>query len=364
MLVAPQEFKGSLAANEAAAAIAAGMGTVRPGWHYDILPLSDGGPGFLDALRGAVPSDSFAETVQDPLGRNVVGRLAVLRSSRIAVIEAATANGLHHLRTEELDPLYADTFGVGQLLAAAISLRPAQIIVGVGGSATTDGGSGMARALGARFTDMGGNELPRGGAPLADLARIDWSVPPGLAGIPVLAATDVTNPLVGPNGAAAIFGPQKGASADDVQALEAALVRYASVVRRSLGVDISAMPGSGAAGGLAGGLVAFLGAKIVSGFDVVAEATHLEERFEAADLIVTGEGRFDSQSLRGKGPARLLEMARRVNKRIVVFAGSAEPGQNVVTLDSIEPDRRRSMEQAAELLRTLAMKWTAREARS
>ena len=282
-----------------------------------------------------------------------------MRGSRIAIIEAAVANGLHHLTTAELDPLYADTYGVGQLIAAASALKPSQVIVGVGGSATTDGGSGMARALGAHFTDMAGSELARGGAPLAELARIDWSMPAGFAGLPVVAATDVTNPLIGANGAAGVFGPQKGATPEDVQELEAALVRYASVVRRSLGVEIATLAGAGAAGGLAAGLVAFLGARIVSGFDVVAEATELHKRFAAADLIVTGEGRFDAQSLRGKGPARLVEMARVAGKRIVVFAGSAEGDASVVTLDSIEPDRQRSMEHAADLLSELARQWTA-----
>lgn len=358
VLIAPQEFKGSLGASEAAAAIAAGVRKARPDWQCDLLPLSDGGPGFLDAIRGGVRSDTFAEIVRDPIGRNVLGRFALLRGARIAIIEAAAANGLHHLAADELEPLYADTFGVGQLITSASSLTPTRIVVGVGGSATTDGGSGMARALGARFTDMAGNELPAGGAPLADLARIDWRPPPELVGVEIVAATDVTNPLVGARGAAHVFGPQKGANPEQVEQLEAALVRYAAVLRRSLGVDIANLPGAGAAGGLAGGLVAFLGARIESGFDVVAEATNLHQRFVAADMVVTGEGSYDSQSLGGKGPARLLEMARAAGKPVVVFAGrSSESDAAVRTLDSLEPVLTRSMERAAELLRELAARW-------
>ncbi len=360
VLIAPQEFKGSLGASEAAAAIAAGVRRVHPDWQCDLLPLSDGGPGFLDAVRGAVRSDTFAEIVRDPIGRNVLGRFALLRGSRIAVIEAAAANGLHHLTAETRDPLHADTFGVGQLIASALTLKPARIVVGVGGSATTDGGSGMARALGARFTDMAGSELAVGGAPLADLARIDWRPPGALTGVEIVAATDVTNPLLGALGAARVFAPQKGADVGQVEQLEAALVRYAAVLRRSLGVDIANMPGAGAAGGLAGGLVAFLGARIESGFDVVAEATNLRQRSDAADIIITGEGSYDAQSLGGKGPARLLAMARAAGKPVVVFAGNCtEPEAAVRTLATLEPDRERSMGHAADLLRRLAETWAS-----
>ncbi len=358
VLVAPQEFKGSLGPDEAAATIAAGIRKAHPHWQFDILPLSDGGPGFNDALRHAAKSDTFAEIVCDPLGRKVLGRFGMLRASRTIVIEAAAANGLHHVRPEERDPLRADTFGVGQMILSALGLKPHAMVIGVGGSATTDGGAGMARALGARFTDMAGNELPPGGAALAELARIDWRRPAEFDGIDIAVGTDVTNPLVGPLGAATVFGPQKGATPEQVDILEAALLRYAAVVKRSLGVDLAGMPGAGAAGGLAGGLHAFLGARIVSGFDLVAGATNLHERFAAADIVVTGEGSFDSQSLAGKGPGRLLEMARAAGKPVVVFAGRSGVADPAVrTMDSIEVDAARSMAEAPDILRALAQRW-------
>lgn len=360
VLIAPQEFKGSLGADEAATAIRAGLRRARPTWQFDILPFSDGGPGFIDALRRAVVADTAAEIVEDALGRRVLGRFIIFRADHSVAIEAAQANGLYHIAPDERDPLRADTFGVGQLIAAALATAPPRMVIGVGGSATTDGGAGMARALGARFLDDAGNGLPRGGAALASLAAIEWSPPPALHGVPVTVACDVTNPLVGPDGAAAVYGPQKGASPEQVDILEAALVRYAAVVKRSLGIDIATLPGGGAAGGLAAGLCAFLGARLASGFDIIAEATRLASRFAAADLIVTGEGRFDGQSLQGKTTGRMLEMARAAGKPCVVLAGRADaPGRNVLTLASLEPDLEASMQNALALLEEIAFRWAA-----
>jgi glycerate 2-kinase len=361
VLVAPQEFKGSLSADEAADAIAKGIRRRHPDWEIDTLPMSDGGPGLLDALRRAVKADTAAAVVQDPLGRRVLGRYIRLRESGDVVIEAAQANGLWHVTPNERDPLYSDTAGVGELIADALNVPTKRIIVGVGGSATTDGGAGMAIALGARFSDAAGEPLAPGGAPLAELVRIDWQRPTFADGVEFLVATDVTNPLLGPNGAAAVYAPQKGASAAQVDILEAALHRYAAVVRRSLGVDISQLPGGGAAGGLAAGLVAFLGARIESGFDLVASTVHLQERLARADLIVTGEGNFDGQSLQGKVTGRIVEMAAKAGKRTVVFAGriSSPPprvpgGTTVRALLELEPDAATAMRMAGKLLSELA----------
>lgn len=360
VLVAPQEFKGSLTAEEAADAIARGLRGAQPDWHLDLLPMSDGGPGFIDALRRAVRADTRALAVHDALGRKVLGRYIVIPAADTAVVEAAQANGLMHLQPAELDPLYADTAGVGELIAAALAERPARLVVGVGGSATTDGGSGMARALGARFTDMAGHPLEPGGAPLAGLARIDWQAPESLAGVEVVVATDVTNPLVGPNGAAAVYAPQKGATPQQVDLLEAALLRHASVVRRALGIDIADIPGGGAAGGLAAGLVAFLGARIESGFDIIAGATGLGERLAAADIVVTGEGSFDSQSVQGKTTGRLLETAGAAGKQWVVLAGrAASPAEGIHAIAEIEPDPSLAMANAGDLLAALAARWAA-----
>lgn len=360
VLVAPQEFKGSLSADEAAAAIAAGVREARPAWTIDLLPLSDGGPGLLDALRRAVRADTCAAVVHDPLGRRVLGRYLRLRESGEAVIEAAQANGLFHLKPAERDALRADSYGVGELIADAAAGQPAGMLIGVGGSATTDGGAGALRALGARFLDMSGAELPPGGAALAGLERVDWRPPGWLGSFPIVVATDVRSPLCGPEGAARVFAPQKGASPAEVDLLEEALERFAAVVRRATGVDLRDLPGAGAAGGLAGGLHAFLGAAIQSGFDVVARVTRFAERLAAADLVITGEGSYDAQSLAGKVTGRVAEAARAAGKPVVIFAGRAGlPGAR--TLADLEPDPARAMEHAARLLRQLAARWAAEQ---
>lgn len=363
VLVAPQEFKGSLSAVEAAQAIAAGLRAARPEWELDLLPMSDGGPGFLEAMRAGTRGDMVAMVAHDAIGRKVLARYVVLREPRTGVIEAAQANGLFHLKEQELDPLHADTFGVGEIIREVAAPGLPRIIVGVGGSATTDGGAGMARALGARLLGMDGRELEPGGAALAGLERIEWAFPESLRDTEIVVATDVTNPLTGPNGAAAVYGPQKGATPADVDMLDAALVRYAAVVRRALGVDMERLEGAGAAGGLAGGLVAFLGAKVESGFEVVAGVSRLAERLSRSDLVVTGEGSFDSQSLQGKTAGRLIGLARAAGKPIAILAGTsphgAGAGLDVRTLTDLEPERSVSMKRAAELLKRVAYAFAA-----
>lgn len=359
VLIAPQEFKGSLGADEAAAAIASGIRSFHPDWVLDSLPMSDGGPGLLDAMRRAVKADTMAAVVRDALGRKVLARYIRVRSTGDIIIEAAQANGLLHVRPQELDALHADTFGVGELILDAAKSEPPRMIIGVGGSATTDGGAGMARALGARLFDMAGRELPVGGAALADIERIEYAPPPELTAIQFLVATDVTNPLCGPNGAARVYAPQKGASPEQVDVLEAALFRYAQVARRHFGMDLANLPGGGAAGGLAAGLVAFLGASIESGFDLVAETTGLRDRMSACDLVVTGEGSFDSQSLQGKVTGRLIALARELGKPVSVLAGrsTGETEVPLSTIAELEPDPLVAMDQAANLLKELAARW-------
>ncbi len=357
VLIAPQEFKGSLAADEATAAIAAGIRKVHRDWTLDILPLSDGGPGLLDAMRRAVKADTMAVVAHDALGRKVLARYLRLRATGAIIVEAAQANGLQHIKPEERDALRADSFGVGEIVADAAREQPGRMIIGVGGSATTDGGAGAARAMGARFADMAGRELPPGGGALANLEHISWERPAWSAGIDFVVACDVTNPLCGSNGAARVYGPQKGATPSEVDQLDEALFRYAMVVRRHFGIDLANMPGAGAAGGLAGGLVAFLGARLASGFDLVAEATGLRERLASADLVVTGEGRFDAQSTQGKVTGRLMDLAAGAGKPVVLFAGQSIEAGAARTIQSIEPDERRAMENAAELLTELTARW-------
>ena len=358
VLVAPQEFKESLTAEEAAAAIARGIAAVQPQWAVEELPLSDGGPGFLAALARATGGQLRDAETHDALGRARTGHVLDIAKTSTCAVEAAMANGLALIDPAERSPLRASTEGVGELIAAALGGAPGRVVVGVGGSAPSDGGSWMARALGARFRDEAGRDLLPGAAALAELARIDWSPPESLAGVEVVVATDVTNPLVGPRGAAAVFGPQKGASARDVEMIEAALQRYAAVVERSLGVAVAGMRGAGAAGGLAGGLVGFLGGRIMSGFDVVAEAVGLEGQLRGADIVVTGEGRFDGQSGQGKTVGRVRQLAQDAGVPCVVMAGRAEGAAGEVrTLAEIEPDRETSMRNAARLLEELAGRW-------
>ncbi len=358
VLVAPQEFKESLTAGEAAAAIARGIAAARPAWTVEQLPMSDGGPGFLDALERAARGRFRPAATRDALGRARTARVLDLPGTGTCAVEAALANGLALIAPAERDPLRAGTEGVGDLIAAALAGRPRRLLAGVGGSATSDGGAGMARALGARFLDAAGRDLTPGVAPLAALERIVWTPPPTLDGVETLAATDVTNPLLGPNGAAAVFAPQKGATAEQTAAIEAALRRYAAVLERSLGVAIADLPGAGAAGGLAGGLAAFLGARIVSGFEVTAEAAGLRERLRRADRAVTGEGSFDAQSLGGKTTGRLLALAAAEGVPCVVLAGRATAAAGEArSLAEIEPDPAVRMREAAPLLERLAARW-------
>lgn len=359
VLIAPQEFKGSLTATEAAAAIARGVRRARPTYEIDLLPFSDGGPGFLDAMHAALGGERCDTPSHDAFGRPVAARYLWLPGPRRAIVEAAEANGLLRIAPGERDALAADTFGVGELLLAALERNSAEVLIGVGGSATTDGGAGMARALGARFLDRDGRELAPGGGALCALERIAWTPPASLAGVRVVVATDVTNPLTGLDGAAQVFGPQKRASPGDVALLDAGLSHFAAVVARDLSVAVADTPGGGAAGGLAAGLVAFAGARIVSGFDVVAGAAGLRERVARADVVLTGEGSFDAQSLRGKTTGRLRTLGDELGTPVIVFAGrSDEPSSAVLhTLAEREPDPARAMANATTLLEGLVANW-------
>ncbi|HSP54729.1 MAG TPA: glycerate kinase [Dehalococcoidia bacterium] len=338
IVVAPQEFKGTLTAAHAAEAIAKGVRRAVPEATIDQAPLSDGGPGLVDAVLASRPGRRVRSRVQDPLGRPLRACWALLDEGT-AVIEMAAAAGLVLLPEAERDPRITSTYGVGQLIGEAVSSGARRIVVGVGGSATNDGGAGMAAALGARLLDADGNELPPGGAALIQLARIDISgLDARLHGMEVIAATDVRNPLCGPEGASAVYGPQKGASPDVVRELDSALEHYSRVLARDLGVHVRDLPGAGAAGGLGSGLIAFLGADVRSGFDIVAEVTSLRERLRNADLLVTGEGRLDRQTAYGKTVARAAAMAREEGVPTLVVAGSLGDGWEEVRslVDGVE----------------------------
>jgi len=320
ILVAPDKFKGSLSAVEAVAAITRGWQLVRPGDLLEPAPIADGGEGFAAALCLALDGEWVRCPARDPLGREIEARYAWVEKERLAILEMSEASGLWRLQPHELDPLRASTYGTGQLIRAAAERGAGKILVGLGGSATTDGGIGMAAALGYETLTSDGEDLAAIPENLTALTRI---VPDAAIELPeIIAACDVQNPLLGPRGTAQVFAPQKGADPKTVAALEMHLENLADVVTTDLGCDFRETPGAGAAGGIGFGLMSFCGAKMRSGFDVVAEALRLEERVAACDLVITGEGRLDAQTLEGKGPAGVASLARRHGKPVLAFAGS------------------------------------------
>jgi glycerate kinase len=323
IVVAPQEFKGSLSAVQAAQAMAEGLRRALPDATLALVPMADGGPGTVEAVVAAAKSGQrMTAAAHDALGRALEAAWGII-DENTAVIEMAAASGLTLLTEDERDPRIASTYGTGELVRAALDAGCRRIIVGIGGSATNDGGAGMAQALGARFLDDAGQDLPPGGAALARLGRIDLSgLDPRLEGCRLLAASDVFNPLCGPQGASLVYGPQKGATPEVAQELDAALRHYAQVIERDLGVRVLDLAGAGAAGGLGAGLVAFLGAEIVPGAQLVAEAVGLRQKLAGADLTLTGEGRLDAQTSFGKAPWEVARLARGYGLPVIAIAGS------------------------------------------
>lgn len=321
--------------------------------------MADGGEGTLDALLAALGGDRFTETVSGPLGDPVRAEFAVVSAEegRLAVVEMARASGLPLISPARRDPKRTTTRGTGELILAACRTGVGRVLVCIGGSATNDGGAGMAQAVGVRLLDARGRDLPPGGAALLDLAAIDMSgLDPSVAGATFVVATDVDNPLVGPQGASAVYGPQKGASPEDVALLDSALGHLAAVIHRDLGRDVRDEPGAGAAGGLGAGLIAFLGARLRPGVDVVMEAVGLRQRMEKADVVVTGEGMFDEQSLHGKAPAGVLRAAAEYGLPAVVLCGQKRtdpPGVPVFALAD-RFDQEAALEQAEMRLSDLA----------
>jgi len=324
VLVAPDKFKGTLTAPQAAEAIARGWARADPSARVEKAPMADGGGGTLDALVAALGGERRRLRVSGPLGDPVEAEFAVVSAPEgsTGVVEMARASGLDLISPGRRDPLRTTTRGTGELILAVCRAGVRRVLVCVGGSATNDAGAGMAQALGIRLLDESGRDLQPGGAALAALARIDLSeLDPVVEASTFVVATDVDNPLVGPEGASAVYGPQKGASAEDVALLDRALGHFAAVVYRDLGIDVRGTKGAGAAGGLGAGLIAFLGARLRPGVDLVMEALRLPERMEAADLVVTGEGTFDEQSLRGKVPAGVLRVAEEQGVPAIVLCG-------------------------------------------
>ncbi|MBM4404676.1 MAG: glycerate kinase [Chloroflexi bacterium] len=321
VLCAPQAFKGSLTALAAAQAMAEGVRQALPQATVTIAPMADGGDDTLDVLVSATRGRYFTAHVQDALGRAISARWGALGDGETAVVEMAQASGIRLLKTEELDPLRTTTFGTGQLITAALKASYRKILVGIGGSATVDGGTGAVAALGGRFLDSSGAPLPPGGGALARLHRIDLSaLDVRLAQTAISVACDVDIPLCGPRGAWT-FAPQKGATPQMAKELAAAMEHFSAVVAAQAGVDLRAMPLAGPAGGLAGGLHALCRAKLLHGSKLVLGVTGLDKRIAQADLVITGEGAFDRTTLSGKGPREVAACAKRAGVPVIVVAG-------------------------------------------
>ena len=349
IVLAPDSFKESLSAPQVCEALAAGLRAAIPDVRLTYLPIADGGEGTGETLVAARGGTLKPVPVHDALGREITGNLGVLADGETAVVEVAQAAGLALIEPAERDVRRACSAGVGELLRAALDSGARRVIMALGGSATNDGGAGLARALGVRFLDAEGQDLPPGGAALNHLDRVDVSrLDPRLADVEVIIASDVTNPLTGPAGASAVFGPQKGATAEDVALLDSALQRFAQVVQRDVpqlgGRDVADVPGAGAAGGIGAALLALTNAQIKPGIDVVLDCVGFDELLRDADLVITGEGRLDAQTANGKALAGVAQRARAAGVPVFAVAGGIEgegtgrgPAGTGVPFDAVFP---------------------------
>ncbi|MGP4028895.1 glycerate kinase [Actinomadura sp. 3N407] len=366
VVVAPDKFKGSLSARRVAGHLAAGLRAAAPGLDVVEVPVADGGDGTVEAALSA-GFRSVPVIAEGPTGEPVTTAFA-LRGG-VAVVEMADVSGLSRLPGGRLDPLGAGSHGTGQVVRAALDAGAGTVVLGLGGSASTDGGAGLARALGAEIRRDDGRGVERGGAGLLDVADVDLrGLHPRIADTEFIVACDVDNPLLGPRGAAAVYGPQKGAGPDDVAVLDRALARWAARVARATGADHSVTPGAGAAGGVGFAALALLNAKARPGIDIVLELVGYAERLRGARLVITGEGSLDEQTLSGKAPAGVAAAAARAGVPVAAVAGRATLAapdlatagiSNVYTLTDLEPDERRCMTEAGPLLERLAARLAA-----
>ena len=371
ILIAPDKFKGALNAREVAESIAAGLREVLPDAEIDIAPMADGGEGTAEAISDGLGGSWLKCKAHDPLGREIEAHYAWIDQDKLAVMEMSEAAGMRRLRPNEFDVDLASTFGVGEMILDAAERGARQIIIGLGGSATNDGGFGMARAIGFQFfadaKQLNGpihelEKLTRVVAPSPAASRLP--LPEGQDGgegkalAKIIAAVDVRNPLLGVNGATRVFGPQKGATPNQIDELERALTRLANVVAEQFGFDYRDKPGAGAAGGIGFGLMSFCGATIRPGFDVVAESIGLEAKMKDVDLVITGEGSLDRQTLEGKTPAGVARCARKLGKRVYAIVGRAtDEAEPRKLFDGVYQNARpgmsdeQNMKRAAEILR-------------
>jgi len=337
IVIAPDSFKGSLSAVAVAKAMEAGVLSVFPAAEVKKVPIADGGEGTVEALVLATGGCVIPEKVTGPLGEPVEAHWGLLGDGETAVIEMAAASGLTLVPKERRNPRVTTTYGTGQLVKAALDRGIRKLIIGIGGSATNDGGTGLARALGVRFLDAGGRDLAEGGAALAGLASIDMTgLDPRLKDTQIMVACDVDNPLCGPRGATAVYGPQKGATLDMLVELDEALAKYAAVAKAATGKDVASAPGAGAAGGLGAGLMFFTAASLRPGVEIVLEATGFAALVRDATLVITGEGNTDFQTAHGKAPVGVAKVAKRFGVPAVCLSGGLGKGCDAVLEQGID----------------------------
>ena len=331
ILIAPDSFKDCLSAMEVAAALGRGIQKILPNASCSLLPLADGGEGTVEAVIDATGGKRIELQVMDPLMREVNSFYGITGDGETAVMEMAAASGIELLKAEERDPWITSTFGTGQLISDALDHDVKKILLGIGGSATNDGGSGMAQALGVVFRGKYGTIEVQGGGALGEVEQIHLEgLDPRLAGLEIVVACDVENPLTGPQGASAVYGPQKGAPMEMVEKLDRNLAHLADLVKAQLGKEVSKVPGAGAAGGLGAGLMAFLDARLVKGFALVAGVVGLEARIREADLVITGEGKMDGQTRFGKTPFGVAQMAKKAGLPVIGVAGTLDDDASVL----------------------------------
>jgi len=366
IVIAPDSFKGSLTALQVAEAIEQGFKKIFPDAQIEKVPMADGGEGTVQSLVDATGGQLLTELVTAPLDDQIQADYGILGDGKTAVIEMAAASGLPLVAEEKRNPMYTTTYGTGELVKAALDRGCRKFIIGIGGSATTDGGAGVAQALGARLLDADGKDIAFGGIGLRDLAKIDIStIDERIAESETVVACDVDNPLTGPRGAAYVYSPQKGASPEEVKLLDAYLERFAEIVKRDMDKDVKETPGAGAAGGLGAGLMAFLNAELKLGIDIVIEASKLPEQMEGASLVITGEGELDFQTVYGKTPIGVAKVAKQKNIPVLAIAGGIKKGaetsyeEGIDAMMSIAPgpiSLDEAIENAAELVSSAAEK--------
>jgi glycerate kinase len=329
VLIAPDSFKGSLSSKEVSNAIEKGFKKVLPQSNTKKVPIADGGEGTVESVIESAGGRIYRVVVHDPLMRRISSFFGILDDGKTAVIEMAAASGIGLLRREEQDPWYTTSYGTGELIKAALDRKCSTIILGIGGSATNDAGAGMLSALGVKLTDKTGSVIKPGGGFLSEISSIDVSdLDKRINNTKMLVACDVNNPLTGESGSSFVYGPQKGADKDMILKLDNNLKHFASLVKKIHGRDIETIPGSGAAGGIGGGLLGFLDAELMPGFELISQVIKLEKFIKDSHLVITGEGKIDNQTIYGKAPAGILKLAKKYNIPVIAVTGQLESGSD------------------------------------